>query len=182
MNRWRKYVAENARVLNLVDLGTLEGTAKALKEVGEVGGTLWVLGNGGSASLASHAVVDFSKTVQGLGGSSVRTLAPSEMVSLQSAYSNDTDFREGFASTLKLYGSHLDAVLVISVSGRSPNLINALEVANSMGMSSFAWVGARGGGLAQLVNQLVIFDSDDYQIVENAQVSLMHWITKELSL
>jgi len=181
MNAWQSYVAENARVLNLVEEGILGATAKTFKDVGFAGGTVWVLGNGGSASLASHAVADFSKTVQGLGGSPVKTLAPSEMISLQTAYSNDTSFSEGFASTLRTYGSKLDAVLIISVSGRSPNLVNALEVANLMGMSTCAWVGIRGAGLAGSVDHLVVFDSDDYQIVENAQVSLMHWITKELA-
>ena len=70
---------------------------------------------------------------------------------------------------------------MISVSGRSPNLVKALEVANSLGMRSSAWVGTRGAGLVDKVEHLVVFDSDDYQIVENAQVSLMHWITKELA-
>jgi phosphoheptose isomerase len=181
MNAWQSYVAENARVLNLVDEDILSETAQAFREVGSTGGTVWVLGNGGSASLASHAVADFSKTVQGLGGAPVKTLAPSEMISLQTAYSNDTNFAEGFASTLKTYGTERDAVLIISVSGRSPNLVNALEVAKSMGMTSSAWVGIRGSGLASSVDHLVVFDSDDYQIVENAQVSLMHWITKELA-
>lgn len=181
MSAWQNYVSENARVLSLVDEGILQEMAMTFKKVGTSGGTIWVLGNGGSASLASHAVADFSKTVQGLGGSPVKTLAPSEMVSLQTAYSNDTNFTEGFASTLKTYGSSLDAVLVISVSGRSPNLLNALDAAKSMGMRTTAWVGTRGAGLSDSVDHLVVFDSDDYQIVENAQVSLMHWITKELA-
>lgn len=181
MSDWKSYVAENARVLSLVDERILQATAATFKRVGTSGGTIWVLGNGGSASLASHAVADFSKTVQGLGGLPVKTLAPSEMVSLQTAYSNDTSFAEGFASTLKTYGDSLDAVLVISVSGRSPNLLNSLEMANSMGMRTAAWVGTRGSGLEGKVEHLVVFDSDDYQIVENAQVSLMHWITKELA-
>lgn len=181
MSAWQSYVAENARVLSLVDEGVLQETAVTFKNVGTSDGTIWVLGNGGGASLASHAVADFSKTVQGLGGSPVKTLAPSEMVSLQTAYSNDTNFTEGFASTLKTYGSSLDTVLVISVSGRSPNLLNAIDVANSMGMRTSAWVGVRGAGLRDSVDHLVVFDSDDYQIVENAQVSLMHWITKKLA-
>jgi phosphoheptose isomerase len=181
MNAWQNYVAENSRVLNLVDEDILGAMVITFKDVGSAGGTLWVLGNGGSASLASHAVADFSKTVQGLGGLPLKTLAPSELVSLQTAYSNDTSFAVGFASTLRTYGSKLDAVLIISVSGRSPNLVNAVEVAKSMGMSTCAWVGTRGAGLAGSVDHIVVFDSDDYQIVENAQVSLMHWITKALA-
>lgn len=181
MNAWKSYVAENERVLNLVDESILVDTATTFKKVASAGGTLWVLGNGGSASLASHAVADFSKTVQGLGGEPVRTLAPSEMISLQTAYANDTDFSEGFATTLRNYASKQDMVLIISVSGRSPNLVNAIEEAKSIGMRSSAWVGSRGAGLAGLVDHLLVLDSDDYQIVENAQVSLMHWITKVLA-
>lgn len=181
MSSWENYVSENARVLSLVDQDLITKTVRRIREVSSAGGTVWVLGNGGSASLASHAVADFSKTIKGLGGSPVKTIAPSEMVSLQSAYANDTNFTEGFASTLKIYGSGLDLVLVISVSGRSPNLVNALEVAKSKGMNSCAWVGTKGAGLVDLVDNLVVFDSDDYQIVENAQVSLMHWITKEMA-
>jgi D-sedoheptulose 7-phosphate isomerase len=181
MSTWQSYVSENARVLSLVDQGLIKETVKCIQDVALAEGIVWVLGNGGSASLASHAVADFSKTVHGLGGSPVRTLAPSEMISLQTAYSNDMEFTEGFASTLRTYGSHGDAVLVISVSGRSLNMVKALEVAKSIGMQTCAWVGTRGAGLEVLVDNLVVFDSDDYQVVENAQVSLMHWVTKKLA-
>lgn len=180
MSTWFDYVSENSRVLALIDQSIIQDTANLFRETGLEGGTVWVLGNGGSASLASHAVADFSKTVQGLGGLPIRTIAPSEMISLQTAYSNDVNFTEGFASTLQNFGKRGDMVLVVSVSGSSPNLVKALEVAKTIGMRSCAWVGIRGIRLSSMVNHLVVFDSEDYQIVENAQVSLMHWITKSL--
>lgn len=181
MSSWEEYLSENGRVLSLVDQSLITETVRSIRDVSSAGGTVWVLGNGGSASLASHAVADFSKTVQGLGGYPIRTLAASEMISLQSAYANDSSFTEAYASTLDIFGSDSDLVLVISVSGRSPNLVSALEVAKSKGIKSCAWVGRKGTKLADLVDNLLVFDSDDYQIVENAQVSIMHWITKMLA-
>lgn len=163
-----------------MDDSAIKADVDDLKLVSERRGIVWLIGNGGSASLASHAVADFSKTAKNLGGRGVRAIAPSEMLSLQSAYSNDLSFGEGFKETLASYLTPSDMVIAISVSGRSPNLVAALELAMSMGARTSAWVGAAGIGIEAITNNLTVIPSHDYQIVENVQIAIMHWVTKRL--
>lgn len=178
---WQKYVSENAETLLAIDEKALLQLASMIKDVIEEGRTIWILGNGGSASLSSHAVADFSKTVLGLGGRPARAIALSEMISLQSAFSNDNSFEEGFEKTLRMFAKRRDLVIAISVSGTSPNIVRALETSRTLGIAVSAWVGLKGNGLNDSVDNLLIIPSTDYQVVENAHVAIMHWITKELA-
>lgn len=181
MNDWAKYVDANASVLRGVSETDLNNLINLVKEVRESDGTLWILGNGGSASLASHASGDFSKTVKGLGGGPLRAVALSDLVALQTAFSNDESFEEGFGKSLELLARQGDGVLFFSVSGTSPNLMSATKKAIDLGLKVGAVVGSAGTGAPQRAHCLVVLDSNDYQIVENAQVTIMHWLTKKLA-
>ncbi len=177
---WEKYLIENGRALSGIAHLELDKLLQVLVSVRKSNGCVWILGNGGSASLAAHAVADFSKTARSMGGSPVRTLAPSEMTALQSAYSNDESFEMGFARTLETYLDSKDAIIVISVSGRSPNLLRAIDVAKAKSATICAIVGARGIELRDHCQSFVLIESDDYQVVENTQLSIVHWLTKNL--
>jgi phosphoheptose isomerase len=67
------------------------------------------------------------------------------------------------------------------VSGSSPNLLKAAESASGIGMQVLSMVGKNGAPLAELSADSIVLDSDDYQVVENLHVTLMHWMVKELS-
>jgi D-sedoheptulose 7-phosphate isomerase len=108
-------------------------------------------------------------------------LAPSEMTALQTAYSNDESFSSGFASTLADFGATKDVVWLISVSGKSPNLIAAFNQAKDSGMKVLSTVGKSGFKLAAESDVGIVVESDDYQVVENVQLVLMHWLTKLLA-
>jgi D-sedoheptulose 7-phosphate isomerase len=180
METWANYSSVNSSVMSNLSSGDLNNLLNLLLATRNSAGTLWILGNGGSASLASHAVADFSKTAQGLGAEPLKTQSLSEMVSLQSAFSNDESFEYGFARTLEMYSSPDDTILVFSVSGRSPNLLRAIEVAISKESKVAAIVGNTGEPLRAKCDAFVAIDSTDYQIVENVQLAIMHWITKNL--
>jgi D-sedoheptulose 7-phosphate isomerase len=145
------------------------------------GETLWVAGNGGSSATASHAVADFTKTVTQGGKRGIKSVALSEMVSLQTAFANDVSFIDAMSETLKLVGREGDALLLFSVSGQSPNLLRAADAATGLGMEVLSIVGRNGSPLADLSTHSILLDSDDYQVVENLHVSLMHWLVKELA-
>lgn len=178
---WQTYVSENADTLLAIEEKDLLQIVSMISNTIDSDRTIWILGNGGSASLASHAVADFSKTVVGLGGRPARPIAVSEMLSLQSAFSNDDSFEEGFEKTLRIFARRSDLVIAISVSGTSPNIVRAIETSKALGLAVSAWTGLKGEGLKHSVDNLLLIPSLDYQIVENAQVAVMHWITKELS-
>jgi D-sedoheptulose 7-phosphate isomerase len=178
---WDEYVNANMKVLQQVDESDIADLLSFLEGIRKVGGTLWILGNGGNASLASHASADFSKTVNGLGGLPLKSVALSDLVALQTAFSNDESFEDGFGRSLRLLAKPEDGVLLFSVSGTSPNLLAAVKTAKELGLRVGAVVGSGGANPSQKPDCLLVLASSDYQVVENAQVSIMHWLTKRLA-
>ncbi len=157
MNFTETFIAESTEILSKLDVAAIEKTADILAQTREQGGRLFILGVGGSAASASHAVNDFRKIV------GLETYAPTDNVSELTARTND----EGWASVFKawLEGSHLnakDAVLVLSVGGGnleknvSPNLVLALQLAKEVGSKIVGIVGRDGGYTAQVADACVI--------------------------
>ena len=157
MNFTETFIAESTEILSKLDVAAIEKTADILAQTREQGGRLFILGVGGSAASASHAVNDFRKIV------GLETYAPTDNVSELTARTND----EGWASVFKawLEGSHLnakDAVLVLSVGGGnleknvSPNLVLALQLAKEVGAKIVGIVGRDGGYTAQVADACVI--------------------------
>ena len=159
----------------------LEGLRTAIMAAGKSGSTLWVAGNGGSASTASHFVADMVKSSTGFGGLSVRTVALHEQVALATALANDISFEEAFAEQLRFLAKPGDLFLYLSVSGTSPNLIQAAKAAREIGLHSACIVGSKGRELAEQLCEIpIVVESTDYQVVENAHVILMHWLCRVL--
>ena len=182
MMNFSGYLDENFDALRGIPEQLVDAFIQVLLQVRDSGGTVWCLGNGGSASLASHAVGDFAKTSKQLGARPLFAIAPSEMTALQSAYANDVSFKEAFSSTLADFAGDRDAVWIISVSGTSPNLLLAAEAARVKGARVLSTVGKRGRALCDESDVGIEIPSDDYQVVENAHVVLMHWFTKQLAI
>jgi D-sedoheptulose 7-phosphate isomerase len=178
---FESYVLDHSSALEKVAQDTLGRFSLSLGGVRETGETLWVAGNGGSSATASHAVADFTKTVAQNGRRGIKAVALSEMVSLQTAFANDVSFIDAMSETLRLVGREGDALLLFSVSGQSPNLLKAAETATGIGMEVLSIVGRNGSPLAERSTHSILLDSDDYQVVENLHVTLMHWLVKELS-
>jgi D-sedoheptulose 7-phosphate isomerase len=151
------YLAEAARILESLDRAALERMATALASARDSGGRLFVLGVGGSAAHASHAVNDFRKLCE------FEAYAPTDNVSELSARINDDGWESVFAAWLA--GSRLrpeDAVLVFSVGGGdadrniSANLVHALEHAQDAGARIFGIVGRDGGFTARVAEECIV--------------------------
>jgi len=182
MTNFSSYLDENFEALSGIPESVVEEVFRTLNQVRDSGCTVWCLGNGGSATLASHAVGDFAKTSKQNGAKPLFAIAPSEMTALQTAYANDDSFEEAFSSTLGDFAAARDAVWIISVSGTSPNLLKAAKAARAKGASVLSTVGARGRALCDESDVGIEIPSEDYQVVENAHVVLMHWFTKQLAI
>lgn len=179
---WDTYAIANKNAAEQLNIETLEKFVQLLRLTRKRNGKVWILGNGGSASTASHAVADFGKTTKSLGGSPLFALAPSEWTSMQSAYANDVNFAESFSLTLSDFLQDNDLVWIISVSGKSPNLVSAIAAAKALGAITVSTVGMSGSELTGSVDLNLIIPSNDYQIVENIQLMIMHWLTKQLAI
>jgi len=151
------FLAEVQEVARLLDAATIERMASLLASVRERSGRLFILGVGGSAGNASHAVNDFRKLVE------IEAYAPTDNVSELTARVNDEGWPTVFEAWLRV--SHLvsrDAVLVFSVGAGSvkrnvsPNLVAALDYAKSTGASVLGIVGRDGGYTARVADVCVI--------------------------
>jgi len=166
--RWLEQAGE---ALAAVDARAVAGAARVLLETRARGGTVFVAGNGGSASTASHLALDLQKAA------GTRAIALSDNVGLVTAWANDTEFARVFAEQLRVLATPADAVVVISVSGSSPNLVALLETARAMGLASVGLLGRDGGEARSLVDVAVVVPSSDYGWVETAHVALHHVLT-----
>jgi len=157
MNFTETFIAEAIAILNKLDIAAIEHTVDLLAQTREQGGRLFILGVGGSAANASHAVNDFRKIV------GIEAYTPSDNVSELTARTND----EGWASVFRgwLEGSRLDdhdAIMVFSVGGGnleknvSPNLVLALQFAKEVGAKIVGVVGRDGGYTSQVADACVL--------------------------
>ena len=152
-----KFLAEAAEIVARLDRTNLEKAAKMIGELRATGGRLFILGVGGSAANASHAVNDFRKIA------GIEAYAPTDNVSELTARTNDEGWAtvfEGWLKTSKLH--ERDAVLVFSVGGGdvernvSPNLVAALKLARAVGAKIIGVVGRDGGYTAKVADVCVL--------------------------
>jgi D-sedoheptulose 7-phosphate isomerase len=151
------FIAESIAILEQVDIGTIERMAAGLARVRELGGRLFILGVGGSAGHAGHAVNDFRKLC------GFEAYAPTDNVSELTARANDEGWDTCFAAWLQ--GSRIgprDGVLVFSVGGGSReknvsvNIVRALETAAESGAHIFGIVGRNGGFTRQAAEECIV--------------------------
>jgi D-sedoheptulose 7-phosphate isomerase len=152
-----KFISESIAILEQVDVATIERMAAGLARVRELGGRLFILGVGGSAGHAGHAVNDFRKLC------GFEAYAPTDNVSELTARANDEGWDTCFA--VWLTGSRIgprDGVLVFSVGGGSReknvsvNIVRALETASEAGANIFGIVGRNGGFTRQVSEECIV--------------------------
>ena len=151
------FLKEVQEVTRLLDTKAIDAVVEQLLAIRERGGRLFILGVGGSAGNASHAVNDFRKIC------GIECYAPTDNVSELTARTNDDGWASIFAAWLR--GSHIskkDGLLVLSVGGGnleknvSPNLVNAIQVAKEVGAAVTGIVGRDGGYTAKMADAVVI--------------------------
>jgi D-sedoheptulose 7-phosphate isomerase len=163
-----RWLEEAGKALAAVDPLAMAAAARVLLDVRARGGTIFTAGNGGSAATASHLALDLQKAA------TTRAIALSDNVGLITAWANDTEFERVYAEQLKTQSRPGDAVVVISVSGSSPNIVVLLEAARDLGLATVGLLGRDGGEARALVDVAVVVPSDDYGWVETAHVALHH--------
>jgi len=154
--------------------------AIAINQARKTESIVYIAGNGGSASTASHFATDI-----GIGSlnraNPVRSVSLCDNTAAITAIANDMDYSSIFAQQLKLLGKQGDLLIVISASGNSDNLIKAVEVASALGMESHSLTGFDGGKLKQLTlgrNIHVETPKGAYGLVEDAHLAICHVITE----
>ena len=172
------YYARFIEVLNAFDKAPLEDIARVLMDVAKADGTLWVAGNGGSAAISDHTVCDATKLPYTQGKPILRSVSLASNGPMLTALGNDFSYEEVFSKQLAYYLEEGDALLVISSSGNSPNVVAACEYAKERGAPTIAFVGFKGGRLSELADHVVHVPVDNYGIAEDTHQSVMHVLTQ----
>jgi D-sedoheptulose 7-phosphate isomerase len=168
-----RYVGNLGELLAALDLAALERIANRLCGARDRGATVFVAGNGGSAATAAHWVNDFCKAAGRSGRRPIRAICLTDSTPWFTAVANDEGFDRVFAAQLENLASKEDILVLISASGRSPNLLRALETASDVGLETIALVGFDGGDLRGAVDEClwVRTPPNEYGLVETAHAA-----------
>ncbi len=137
------------------------------------GGRLYVMGNGGSATDAQHISVEFFHPIIEK-RKALPAIALTTDQALLTAIANDRDFAKIFADQLRVLARPGDMVLAVSTSGKSPNLVQGLEVAGELGVLTIAFTGKDGGRLPDLAEYCFVVPSFSIHRIQETHVTLYH--------
>jgi D-sedoheptulose 7-phosphate isomerase len=170
----QRYSYDLADVLQSMPFHQLARVADTLIEGHQRGGTIFVLGNGGSAATASHFACDLAKGTRLDGAPTFRVIPLTDNVPLLTAWGNDTSYDRVFAEQLNALVRAGDVVVMITASGNSPNVLASAEVAREAGATTIAFAGRTGGRVSEITDLVVRVPSDSIEQVEDAHSAICH--------
>ncbi|MDG6108627.1 SIS domain-containing protein [Dactylosporangium aurantiacum] len=168
------YLTELKDVIDTVDVEEITHVMRRLLATYERRGSVYVFGNGGSASTASHFVNDFNKGVSEHLEQGFRFYCLNDNVATVMAVANDISYEQVFALQLKNYLVDGDLVLAISGSGESPNVVEAVRYASDRDIETIGLVGFDGGQLKKLADHCIHVPVYDMQKVEDIHLVVNH--------
>ena len=155
-----KYFQIIEEKLSSIDVAQLEQATDMVRQIHSVGKKVIVVGNGGSAAMASHVAVDFTKAA------GIRAINFNE-ADLITCFANDYGYEHWVAKALEAYADPGDLVILISSSGKSANMLNSAKKAKKMGVSVITVSGFLSDNPLQKLGDLNLWvDSSEYNIVE----------------
>jgi D-sedoheptulose 7-phosphate isomerase len=177
MKYWiQEYINAQQAALLSVSQVAIEKLVLTLQTVWREDRQVFIVGNGGSASNASHFATDLGKGSSDKLGRRFRVLSLTDNVSWLTALGNDYAYEEIFSRQLANYARPGDLLIAVSVSGNSPNLVKAVEWAKAHGMETAALVGSKRGRLAELASQVLVINDTHYGRVEDVQMHILHML------
>lgn len=172
----KNYLYQEQQILNELNIESINQFINILLDANKQDGIIYICGNGGSASTASHFMNDFNKGVESFNGHSFRFMCLSDNVATITAIANDISYNDIYAHQLKNRLKSGDIVIGISGSGNSLNVINAIDYANSCGNITVSLTGYDGGILKNISTHNVHIPINNMQIVEDMHLILDHLI------
>lgn len=171
-------ILKRTRAFGAFPLAAASEMQEQLSRVSQAGSSIFLAGNGGSASTAQHFSIDLgvgsARFVDGY-----KTYCLSDNQSQITAIANDFSYDDVFTRQLKHYGKMGDCVVIFSASGNSSNLISLLHAAREMNIYSIAVLGFDGGRMKEMADLQIHFETEvgEYGLVEDLHLSLCHMIT-----
>ena len=174
------YFAQVNTAAASVNSEKLEHAARILANIYSSDGTVYACGNGGSAAISNHLVCDHCKLVQTDTELTPRVVSLSTTVEMITAIANDISYDEVFVYQLRSLARPGDALITISSSGDSENIVRAALWAKENGIPVIAMTGFSGGRSADIADVNLHVVADNYGIIEDVHQSLMHILAQHV--
>lgn len=184
-----EFLEENSKILSKIDEQSLNDAIILLDEARQNGNSVFVIGNGGSASTASHLASDLFKWASGNGARRMKVYSLVDNVPTLTALTNDDGWENVYIEQLKTHASKGDVIIAFSVHGGkgtensgvwSQNLTKAIQYVHDVGGLSLGITGFDGGAMKELCTVHVNVPAESTPIVEGTHVVLSHLIADGL--
>jgi D-sedoheptulose 7-phosphate isomerase len=179
---FEEYLVRLQKALTGVDRAALDSAVEALMACYHAGGAVYVIGNGGSASTATHMACDLSKGPTPPGKQGLVVWSLTDNSALLTALANDLAFDEIFAQPILARMKPYDLLIAISASGNSPNLVKGIQAAKQKGCRILALTGFKGGYLKDHADIVLHASGDTYGPVEDAHLIVNHFFVEAVRL
>lgn len=174
------YIATLQQTLDHIAIEPIQRAIEILHEARLSNRTVFIMGNGGSASTASHFVCDLAKNTRNARQPDFRVLGLADNMASFSAYANDEGYHQVFARQLSAFVQPHDVVIAISTSGNSANVLEATRVAKAANATTISFTGFDGGQLANMTDLNIHVSSDVIEHVEDIHLMVEHLICSML--
>jgi len=176
-----EYFQDHSSLIN-IDKNEISKLADLILECSKNNNSIWIFGNGGSASTAEHLETDLSFIRHEIKTLKIRASALTCNSALITAIANDVGFENIFSHQLLRKAIQGDLCIVISASGKSLNLIKAVKIAKRIGLRTIGLLGFDGGDLAKQVDFSIIVETEigKYGPVEDVHLAICHAISETL--
>ena len=181
MERFTRYQEELKSAIDQIPMDRFDQVVEILHQARLNGKQVFIMGNGGSATTASHFVCDLAKSTRNHGWPNLRAIGLTDNIAILTAYANDEGFENALAGQLLSLIRPNDVVVVISCSGNSANVIKAVELAHQYGAVIIGLTGRTGGKLAAMCAVNISAQVDAIQQQEDIHIMLCHMITVALN-
>lgn len=175
-----EYLNQLKNNLEILDLKRIDRIVDTLLRAYKNNKQIFIMGNGGSAILASHFACDLRKeTLQNIYANQEKKFKITSLtdnIALITAFSNDLGYEYIFSQQLNNLISEGDVVIGISASGNSKNIINAINLAKKNKAITIGFLGFDGGKLKDIVDFKILIKTDHYGIIEDIHSTLQHMI------
>ena len=174
------YAQRLSQAMSLPAIDEVPRLAEVFRTAWATKKTIYICGNGGSAGNANHLANDFTYGAGVANGMGLRIESLSANPSVLTCLANDIGYENIYSEQLRVKADAGDVLVVFSGSGNSANVVNALEMGNSLGMQTFAVLGFSGGKCKAIAQHPIHFAIDDMQIAEDLQLIIGHMVMQWL--
>ena len=179
------YLSEAKKIIDQLDTKKIEVAINMLLDANKNSKQVFIIGNGGSATTATHFANDLSKFCSVKGEKRFRAISLTDNISTITAWANDASYDKIFSEQLINLINKDDLLIVLSASGNSRNVIESVETAKLYGAKSLAFLGFDGGKIKGIADEYILVEYEDFGLVESTHLLLEHlivsFIRKKLS-